>query len=92
MKWDSYLGGVVTGLLHILAAWLALVAGFALVVRQTGEPASIMVVAYFISLPLLIQGILALLFGGYRRIPELGWILTGMLEVTGVVFLLFLFF
>lgn len=43
MKWDSYLGGVVLGLLHILASWLALVAGFALVVCQTGEPASILV-------------------------------------------------
>lgn len=78
------------GLPHILASWLALVAGFAFVVRQTGEPASILVVAYFISLPLLIQGTLALLFGGYCHIPELGWILTGMLEVTGLVFLLFL--
>ncbi len=80
------------GLLPILAPWLALVAGFAWVERQTGEPATILIVAYFISLPLLIQGILALMFGSYRRIPELGWMLTGMLEVTGLVFLLFLFF
>ena len=92
MKWDSCLGSVMLGLLHVLAAWLALAAGFAFVVRQTGEPASILVVALFISLPLLIQGILALMFGSYRCIPELGWILTGLLEVTGLVFLLFLFF
>jgi len=92
VKWDAYLGGALLGLLHVLGAWLALVAGFAFMVRQTGEPASILVVALFISLPLLIQGILALMFGGYRRVPELGWILTGMLKGTGIVFLLFLFF
>ena len=87
----SYLEGVVLALLHVLASWLALVAGFAFVVRQTGEPGSILVVALFISLPILVQGILALAFGGYRRVPELGWILTGMLEVMGIAFLLFLF-
>ena len=79
-------------LLHVLASWLTLIAGFAFVVRQTGEPGSILVVALFISLPILIQGVLALAFGSYRRVPALGWILTGMLEVMGVVFLLFLFF
>ncbi len=87
----SCLEGVFLALLHVLASWLALVAGFAFVVRQTGEPGSIVVVALFISLPILIQGVLVLAFGGYRRVPELGWILTGMLEVMGCVFLLLLF-
>ena len=90
MRWAGYSGGVVTALLHVLAAWLVLVAGFAFVVRQTGEPGSALVVALFISLPILIQGVLVLLFGSYRRVPELGWIVTGMLEVVGAVFLLFL--
>ncbi len=92
MKRLGYFEGVVLALLHVTAAWLALVAGFAFVVRQTGEPGSILVVALFVSLPLLIQGILVLMFGSYRRVPELGWILTGMLEAMGLVFSLFLFF
>lgn len=90
MRWAGHLEGVVTALLHVLASWLLLVAGFAFVVRQTGEPGSIVVVALFISLPILIQGVLVLLFGSYQRVPELGWIVTGMLEAMGVVFLLFL--
>lgn len=90
MKWAGYLGGVFLALLHVLASWLALVAGFAFVVRQTGEPGSILVVALFVSLPILIQGVLPLAFGSYRRVPALGWIVTGMLEAMGVVFLLFL--
>ena len=77
-------------LLHVAAPFGTLVLGFALVVRGTGEPGSILVVALFISLPILIQGILALAFGGYGRVPVLGWVLTGMLEGTGIVFLLFL--
>lgn len=90
MRWAGYPGGVVTALLHVLASWLALVAGFAFVVWQTGVAESIVVVALFISLPILIQGLLALAFGSYRRVPALGWIVTGMLEAMGVVFLLFL--
>ena len=90
VKWAGYYEGVVLALLHALAAWLTLVAGFAFVVRQTGIPGSILVVALFVSLPILIQGILALVFGSYRRVPALGWIVTGMLEGVGVVFLLFL--
>ncbi len=76
--------------LHVLASWLALVAGFGFVVRRTGVPESILVVAIFISLPILILGVLVLLFGSYRRVPELGWILTGMMGAMGLVFLLFL--
>ena len=34
---------------------------------------------------------LALAFGGYGRVPALGWVLTGMLEGMGFVFLVFLF-
>ena len=78
-------------LLHVAAAFGALVLGFAVVVRGTGEPGSIAVVALFISLPVLIQGVLALAFGGYGRVPALGWIVTGMLEGMGLIFLAFLF-
>ena len=78
-------------LLHVAAAFGALVLGFAVVVRGTGEPGSVAVVALFISLPILIQGMLALAFGGYGRVPALGWIVTGMLEGMGFVFLVFLF-
>lgn len=90
MRWAGYFEGVVLALLHVVAALGALVLGFA-VVRGTGEPGSVAVVALFISLPLLIQGMLALAFGGYERVPVLGWVLTGMLEGMGVVFLGFLF-
>ena len=92
MKWAGYYEGILLALLHALIAWLVLVAGFAFVVRQTGIPESILVVALFVSLPILIQGVLALAFGGYRRVPALGWLVTGMLQAVGVVFLLFLFF
>ena len=92
VKWAGYYEGVVLALVHTLVAWLTLIAGFALVVRQTGVPGSILVVALFISLPILIQGILALVFGSYQRVPALGWIMTGMLEGVGLVLLLFLFF
>lgn len=91
MRWAGPLEGVVLALVHVVAAFGALLLGFAVVVRGTGEPGSITVVALFISLPLLIQGILALAFGGYGRVPALGWILTGMLEGMGIVFLIFLF-
>ena len=77
--------------MHVVAAFGALVLGFAVVVKGTGEPGSIAVVALFISLPVLIQGMLALAFGGYGRVPALGWVLTGMLEGMGFVFLVFLF-
>lgn len=90
MRWAGYFEGVVLALLHVAAAFGALVLGFAVVVRGTGEPGSITVVALFISLPLLIQGTLALAFGGYGRVPALGWVLTGTLEGMGMVFLLFL--
>ena len=90
MRWAGYFEGVVLALLHVAAAFGALVLGFA-VVRQTGEAGSIAVVALFISLPVLIQGMLALAFGGYGRVPALGWVLTGMLQGIGVVFLIFLF-
>lgn len=89
--WAGYFGGVVLALLHVAASFGALVLGFAFAVPYTREPGSILVVALFVSLPILIQGILALAFGGYGRVPALGWILTGMLEVMGVVFLIFLF-
>ena len=91
MRWAGYFEGVVLALLHVAAAFGALVLGFAVVVRGTGEPGSIAVVALFISLPVLIQGVLALAFGGYGRVPALGWIVTGMLEGMGLVFLVFLF-
>lgn len=90
MRWIGRFEGVVWALLHVAASFGTLVLGFALVVRGTGEPGSILVVALFVSLPILIQGILALAFGGYGRVPALGWVLTGMLEGMGVVFLLFL--
>ena len=90
MRWAGYLEGVVLALLHVAASFGTLVLGFAFVVRRTGEPGSILVVALFVSLPILIQGTLALAFGGYRRVPALGWSLTGMLEGMGAVFLLFL--
>lgn len=92
VKWAGYYDGVVLAFLHTLLAWLTLVAGFTFVVRRTGIPESILVVTLFISLPILIQGILALVFGSYQRVPVLGWIMTGMLEGVGLVFLLFLFF
>lgn len=91
MRWADHLEGVVLALLHVVAAYGALVLGLAFVVRGTGEPGSIVVVALFVSLPILIQGVLALAFGGYGRVPALGWILTGMLEAMGTVFLIFLF-
>ena len=91
MRWAGYFEGVVLALLHVAAAFGTLLLGFAFVARQTGEPESVVVVALFVSLPILIQGMLALAFGGYRRVPALGWVLTGMLEGMGVVFLLFLF-
>ncbi len=91
MRWAGYFEGVVLATLHVVAAFGALVLGFAVVVRGTGEPGSITVVALFISLPVLIQGMLALAFGGYGRVPTLGWVLTGMREGMGVVFLAFLF-
>ncbi len=91
MRWAGYFEGVALALLHVAAAFGALLLGFAVVVRGTGEPGSIAVVALFISLPILIQGTLALAFGGYGRVPALGWVLTGMLEGMGVVFLIFLF-
>ena len=91
MRWAGYFEGVVLALLHVAAAFGAFVLGFAVVVRGTGEPGSIAVVALFISLPVLIQGVLALAFGGYGRVPALGWIVTGMLEGMGLVFLVFLF-
>lgn len=88
MRWTSC-EGVIRAIPHVLASWLALIAGF-VVVKQTGVPGSILVVALFVSLPNLIQGISA--FGSYRPVPELAWILTGMLEAVGVLFLLFLLF
>ena len=91
MKWAGYYEGVLLALPHTLVAWSTLIAGFTLVVRQTGVPGSILVVALFVSLPILIQGILAPVFGSYRRVPVLGWIVIGMLEGMGLVFLLFLF-
>lgn len=92
VKWAGYYEDGVLAFLHTVAAWLTLIAGFAFVVRPTGVPGSILVVALFVSLPILSQGILALVFGSYRRVPALGWIVTGMLEGMGVVFLLFLLF
>lgn len=91
MRWAGRFEGLVLALVHVAASYGALVAGFAFVVRGTGVPESIAVVALFVSLPILIQSVLALAFGGYRRVPALGWVLTGMLEAMGAVFLLFLF-
>ena len=80
--------GLVTALVHSAASLLALWAGFAYLVPFTRIAESIVVVAVFISFPLLVQGMLALTFGGYRRVPELGWVLTLMAQAFGAFFIL----
>ena len=49
MRWAGYFEVVVWALLHVVAAFGALVLGFAVVVRGTGEPGSVAVVAFIIT-------------------------------------------
>ena len=80
-------------LLHIVTAYLSLLLGLVYLVRWTGVAEVAAIVALFISLPILIVGVLNLSFGGYRRIPPLGWVGVSMMLAAGVflVALIFVF-
>ena len=71
-------------LLHIAAAFLLLLLGLVYLVRLTGVVEVAAIVALFISLPVLIVGVLYLSFDGYGRIPPVGWVGVVMMLVTGV--------
>ena len=71
-------------LLHIAAAFLLTLLSLAHLVRWTGIPEIAAIVALFISLPILIVGVLNLSFDGYSRIPPLGWVGVVMMLATGV--------
>ena len=72
-------------LLHIATAFLLILLSLAYLVRWTGIPEIAAIVALFISLPILIIGILNLSFGGYSRIPPFGWVGVIMILATGLL-------
>ena len=79
---------LVVCLLHIVVAYALTFWGLVSLARWTGVPTVAPIVALFFSLPVLAIGILHLSFGGYRRIPPIAWISTGMMVSFGAVFLI----
>ena len=71
-------------LLHLATAFLLLLLGLVYLVRWTGVVEVAAIVALFISLPILIVGVLYLSFDGYGHIPPVGWVGVVMMLVTGV--------
>lgn len=74
-------------MLHVLTAYLLLLLSF-VVARSTRVAEVPLLMVLFGSLPVLIVGALNLYFGSYSQIPEIVWVMVGMLFGVGVIFLL----
>jgi len=86
-KYGPFLQRLCITLLHIGAAWFLIAFSLAYLVRWTGIVALSVVVALFVSLPILVIGVLYMIFDGYRRIPGVTWVGVSMLLLAGVFFL-----
>ncbi len=78
--------------LHVVAGWSLTVFSLAYLASWTGIALLPAVVTLFVSVPVALVGILSFYFGGYGRIPEVTWVILGMLLGAGLIFLTSMFF
>ena len=78
--------------LHVVAGWSLTVFSLAYLAVWTGIALLPAVITLFVSVPVALVGILSFYFGGYGRIPEVTWVILGMLLGAGLIFFTSMFF